>query len=409
MTTYVAGDLATLVTDEGVVLAGADRLAEVAALAGRGLEPLTVVEVLSRGVLSELPDFAAVRIDRAEVRILVRGAFAVCVDGFRVEGTDAATWNEASAPLAAGSVVEVVPIGARSTGVALPLLGGVVHSGGVTWRPAVGTTTDPAPVAVEPVRPEPVRQPEPVAPEPVAPEPVAPEPVAPEPVAPEPVAPEPVAPAPAEPAHEHTVFRVPGAAAAPAAVAPATPPAPPVPVPVPAHAPPVPVPAHAPPMPPRYVPPTPQTGDISPEHDGRTITTAQMQAMRAGQPPATAMTPTHPGRPMVSLELSTGRVVQVRRRVLIGRSPRVQQVGGSANLPALVTVDDPYVSSTHLEVAAEGARITVTDTSTNGTLISRHGRPPVPLPPGVATEVTVGDVLTLSKGLTATVIPAQGR
>lgn len=371
MTTYVAGDLATLVTDEGVVLATGDRLSEVAALAERGLEPLTVVEVLSRGVLSELPDFAAVRLDRSEARILVRGAFAVCVDGFRVEGTDATTWNEASAPLAAGAVIEVVPIGARPTGPALPLLGGVVRSGGLTWRPVVSTTPAPEPVAAELVAPEPVA------------EPVA-----------------------AEPAHEHTVFRVP----APAAVTPPTPPAPPAPpsppVPVPAHLPPTPP---TPPMPPPYVPPTPQAGDPSPEHDGRTITSAQMQAMREGQPAATVITPTQPARPMISLELSTGRVVQVRRRVLIGRSPRVQQVGGSANLPALVTVDDPYVSSTHLEVAADGARITVTDTSTNGTLLTRPGRPPIPLPPGVATEVSIGDVLTLSKGLTATVVPAPGR
>ncbi|KRC56904.1 hypothetical protein ASE19_03615 [Nocardioides sp. Root79] len=101
-------------------------------------------------------------------------------------------------------------------------------------------------------------------------------------------------------------------------------------------------------------------------------------------------------------------MIAVRRRVLIGRSPRVQQVGGSANLPALVTVDDPYVSSTHLEVSSDGIRVTVTDTSTNGTLLARPGRTPVPLDHGVATEVGLGDVLTLSKGLTAKVVPAGG-
>jgi hypothetical protein len=114
-------------------------------------------------------------------------------------------------------------------------------------------------------------------------------------------------------------------------------------------------------------------------------------------------------RALVALELSTGRVVTIRRRVLIGRSPRVQQVGGSANLPALVTVDDPYVSSTHLEVASDGIRVTVTDTSTNGTLLARQGRAPFALDHGVATEVAIGDVLTLSKGLTATVVPSSER
>ncbi|MBM0127426.1 FHA domain-containing protein, partial [Pimelobacter simplex] len=121
---------------------------------------------------------------------------------------------------------------------------------------------------------------------------------------------------------------------------------------------------------------------------------------------ATMRPPAVPVRPTVALALSTGRVVPVRRRVLIGRSPRIQQVGGSQNLPALVTVDDPYVSSTHLEVSAEASRVTVTDMSTNGTLLARQGRVPVPLDRGVATEVALGDVLTLSKGLTATVVPA---
>lgn len=138
-----------------------------------------------------------------------------------------------------------------------------------------------------------------------------------------------------------------------------------------------------------------------------------MQALRAGQAPVNAVPPAAPAappvRPSVALQLSTGRVVQVRRRVLIGRSPRVQQVGGSANLPALITVDDPYVSSTHLEVASDGTQVTVTDTSTNGTLLARRGCAPFPLDHGVATEIAVGDVLTLSKGLTATVVPAGDR
>lgn len=308
MTTYLPGDLATLVSDQGVVIAAGDRLADVATLLERGLDPLTVVEVLSRGVLSDLPDFAAVWIDRAELRILVRGTFAVRIDGFAIDGRNAATWNEAAAPLLDRTLVVIGRLGATPTGIALPLASGVVRSDGVTWRPRA----DPTPV------PEP------------------------------------------PPVVESTVVR-------------STP---------------------------------------SVEHDGRTITSAQLQALREGQAPPGAgppVPPVPPTRPQVALELSTGRVVQVRRRVLIGRSPRVQQVGGSANLPALVTVDDPYVSSTHLEVAADGVRVTATDTSTNGTLLARRGRAPVPLDPGVATEVAIGDVLTLSKGLTATVVPAPGR
>ncbi|GAA1525906.1 FHA domain-containing protein [Nocardioides humi] len=341
MTTYLPGDLATLVTDDGLVVAAPDRLAEVVALRERGLDAPTVVEVLSRGDLRALPEFAAVRVDGAEARILVRGALVVRVDGFSVDGRDATMWTEASAALAPGAVVEVVPCGTPPDGPALPLTAGVVRSGAVTWRPAVLPAAAPAPTAA-------------------------------------PVPPSPPVPA-APPTPEYTVVR--GTQRTPPA-APSVPAAPP----------------------PDWQPAP--AGDPSAEHDGRTITPAQLQALRAATAQPTTAPPAPPVRPVVALALSTGRVVPVRRRVLIGRSPRIQQVGGSQNLPALVTVDDPYVSSTHLEVAADGSRVTVTDMSTNGTLLAHQGRVPVPLDRGVATEVAIGDVLTLSKGLTATVVPA---
>lgn len=346
-TTYVAGECATIVSADGIVLTAPDRLDEVVELGERGLEPLTVVEVLSRGALSELPDFVVVRITGDALRVLVRGAFAVRTEGFAVDGVGVDTWTEASAPLRSGAAVDVAPIGTTTGGRALPLTAGVVRSGGVTWTPE-GAATECVVVSA--------------------------------------------------PADDRTVLRAP---ASPALAAPPVPPT------APPAAPPA-APATAPPA----GPPTWHGGgggdDASADHDGRTITPAQLQAMRAAQVQP-GVVPLEPeGAPEIALRLSNGRVVPVRRRVLIGRSPRIQQVGGSANLPALVTVDDPYVSSTHLEVAWEGARVTVTDTSTNGTLLARPGRPPVPLDPGVATEVVVGDVLTLSKGLTATVVPAGG-
>lgn len=373
MTSYLPGDLATLVTDEGVVVSAPDRLAEVAALGERDLEAPTIVEVLSRGDLRALPEFAAVRLDGTEARILVRGGLVVRVDGFAVDGRDATMWTEASATLSPGAVVEVAPLGTQAAGPALPLAGGVVRSAGVTWHPAVVPSAAPA------------QPPAPSAPAP-PPAPAAPAPAAPH-----------------APASEYTVVR---GSQRPAAPPPAGPDAPTTPPPS---------------MPPPSTPPaTTGWGDPSPEHDGRTITPAQLQALRAAaaqpgaapatpppsSPPPTMRPPVVPVRPAVALALSTGRVVPVRRRVLIGRSPRIQQVGGSQNLPALVTVDDPYVSSTHLEVSAEANRVTVTDMSTNGTLLARQGRVPVPLDRGVATEVALGDVLTLSKGLTATVVPA---
>lgn len=363
---YAVGELATLVTPQGVVLAASDRLADLVPLAGPDLDPLEVVEALSRGALGDLPDFAVVRAEGGEARVLVRGALVVRVAGFAVDGRDAATWTEATAALAAGDVVEVAPLGAPLSAATLPLTAGVVRSAGLSWVP------EPAPAAAPAPAPAPV-------------------------------------PVEHAPAVEHTVLRTPASAAAPAP----PPPAPPAPA-------------------------TPPVAD--PDHDGRTITPAQLQALRAAragapvvpapQPVPTPPTPPAPPAPsapsappippaghqppaappsaraLVALRLSSGRVITIRRRVLIGRSPRVQQVGGSANLPALVTVDDPYVSSTHLEVASDGIRVTVTDTSTNGTLLARQGRAPFALEHGVATEVAIGDVLTLSKGLTATVVPS---
>ena len=361
--TYHPGDLATLVTDEGVVVTTRDRLADLVALCERDLEAPTVVEVLSRGDLRALPDFAAVRLDGAEARILVRGSLLVRVDGFRADGRDATMWTEASATLSPGAAVEIVPVGAQPSGPALPLSGGVVCSAGLTWRPLGALTAPTAPAAPAPPPAPPAREDTVVR------------------GAHRPTAPPAVSPATVSPATVSPAAVVPAGNAAPPPTGP------------------------PPPPPPAW---QPLSGDSSTEHDGRTITPAQLQALRAASasqptaPPPTSV----PVRPVVGLALSTGRVVPVRRRVLIGRSPRIQQVGGSRNLPALVTLDDPYVSSTHLEVAAEDGRVTVTDMSTNGTLLARQGRVPVPLDRGVATEVAIGDVLTLSKGLTATVVPA---
>lgn len=164
------------------------------------------------------------------------------------------------------------------------------------------------------------------------------------------------------------------------------------------------------PVPPAGPPPSPPPGSFDSfdaDHDGRTTTPAQLQALRARQ--AQQGLAVGSGTPAVAIELSNGRLIPIRRRVLIGRSPRVQQVGSSANLPALITVDDPYVSGTHLEVSFDEGRVLVTDVSTNGTLLSRQGRVPVQLGTGVATEVAIGDVLTLSKGLMATIVRNPGR
>ncbi|HWI42263.1 MAG TPA: FHA domain-containing protein [Nocardioides sp.] len=391
MTTYVPGDFATIVTGDGVVLTAPDRLAEVVALSAVPPTTQTLVEVLSRGSLADLPEFVAVTVAGGELRVVVRGAFAVRTDGFAVDGLGAATWIETTAPLPPGSTVDVAPVGTPLAGPALPLSGGVVRSAGVHWRPGPGPAR-PAPGSPA----EAHSQPPPVPDYTVARRrpPAGPDAATTPPMTPRST---PSVPPPAMPPGPPPAF--------PPPAAPPAPPAPPA--------------AVAPPPAASGAPSAAPTGTFEVDHDGLTITPAQLEVLRARQapqgqqappPPAPPSPPVQqaPAAPTVAIELSTGRVIPVRRRVLIGRSPRVRQVGSSANLPALVAVDDPYVSGTHLEISFDEGRIMATDTSTNGTLLTRAGVAPVQLPSGSPTEVAVGDVLTLSKGLTATLVPAPG-
>lgn len=385
MTTYVPGDFATTVTADGVVLTAPDRLAEVVALSAVSPTTQTLVEVLSRGSLADLPAFVAASVAGGELRVVVRGAFAVRTDGFAVDGLGAATWIETTTPLPPGSTVDVAPVGPPPAGPALPLSGGVVRSAGVHWRPGPGSARPATASSAAPGAPA-------------------------------------VAPAQPPPVPDYTVARRrppagPDAATTPPVTSrstpgvplPAMPPGPP-----PAFPPPAAPPAPPAPSAPVAPPPAAATSTFEIDHDGLTITPAQLEILRARQAqqdqqaqPAQQVQQA-PVAPTVAIELSTGRVIPVRRRVLIGRSPRVRQVGSSANLPALVAVDDPYVSGTHLEIACDEGRIMATDTSTNGTLLTRTGVAPVQLTSGSPTEVAVGDVLTLSKGLTATLVPAPG-
>jgi len=136
----------------------------------------------------------------------------------------------------------------------------------------------------------------------------------------------------------------------------------------------------------------PRPGD----HDGRTITAAQLRALReqaaAAEEPAVQAT----------IVLPDGARHPVAPRLLIGRRPQARQVA-TADVPTLVTVDDPYVSSTHLEAALVDGRVVVTDLSTNGTLITLPGQPPEQLVKGAPTEVVDGTALSLSDELVVTV------
>ena len=186
--------------------------------------------------------------------------------------------------------------------------------------------------------------------------------------------------------------------------APSAPPAPPPPAP-PA---PVPFPSTAPPMPP--APPAPAgLGD----HDGATISLAEVRRLRAeaGGGPVdpeapTEMIPTADAPPASHgvARLSTGQVVELDRTVIIGRRPRSTRASGES-MPHLVAVDSPQqdISRSHLEIRPEGDSVVVIDLrTTNGSTLIRPGADPVRLHPGEQTLVLDGDVVDLGDGVTVT-------
>ncbi|GAA1827692.1 FHA domain-containing protein [Microlunatus capsulatus] len=102
------------------------------------------------------------------------------------------------------------------------------------------------------------------------------------------------------------------------------------------------------------------------------------------------------------LRVSDGAEVPVDRTVLVGRAPAARGAGPVR----LLTVPSPAhdISRTHLEVAVDGWRVTVTDLhSTNGTLLVDPAGGRRSLPPGQPVPVRAGDVLELAEGVSVTV------
>lgn len=393
---YRPGDALALVTGVGVVVTDPGHEATLAALFEEPLKVPGIVEALTARGWSTVPDFACTVVEGDEVRVLVRGRHRVEIAGEVLEGHGVTTWAERSWPRAQVDAVVLRTDDAAAEGndqaVAprLPIEAGLVRASHVQWLLA-----DVATVAVEDAVQEPAVASEP-EPEPEAPAQGEPE----RDGAPDP-APEPPPPAraPDSPAtiiepdeHEFDAMfgvTVPGRRPEDAAVRPieadledddvepATP---------------------APPAPAAPAPMTPDTGD----HDGHTVARSSLPR-RPGAAPA----PAQPTGPWVTLTLSTGETYDVSGRALVGRSPRSTAVTGAA-LPQLVVVDDPYVSSTHLEIAVGAATVLVTDVSTNGTTLTPPGGTEGVLVRDVPTDAADGAVLRLSDDLTITLAISGG-
>lgn len=379
-----------------------DRVAERATLA-------SVVDVLAAGVkgdLGSVPSFVAVVTEGSHVRIAVRGDVSASVDTAsgpqHLSGVDLTTWSERLVPDA--SRVEVTLAEAEADAEAedsLPVRDGVVRASSAIADFAAGRSTpvqeESMPVIERSVlaAPEPaasVHEPEPIVPDLVTsvedPQPVVSE--QPEAV-PSVEEAEPVASAEeAEPAPEQSepvggdVTIIPsevtlapstedfdqlwGATIHSAPSAPAS--------------------------------QSSQTDVFDGDHDGATISVAELRAQRL-QASASVDTPTTGAAALGRVKVSTGQVVTLDRTVIIGRRPRSTRASG-ANLPHLIAVDSPQqdISRSHLEIRPEGDTVVVIDLhTTNGSTLLRAGSDPVRLHPGEQTIVLSGDVIDLGDGV----------
>jgi len=158
--------------------------------------------------------------------------------------------------------------------------------------------------------------------------------------------------------------------------------------------------------PPPFV--TDPTASTAGDHDGFTVLSGDINALRASRPASTGPAqepPAPPATPTFRLQLSNGTTEPLAGTVIVGRAPSVSKVPGT-QVPHLVTVDTPDhdISRNHVQLTLEGDTVVVTDLhSRNGTMIVLPGKTPQKLRQGEPTSVIVGTVVDLGGGVTLTV------
>ncbi len=130
----------------------------------------------------------------------------------------------------------------------------------------------------------------------------------------------------------------------------------------------------------------------------------------ADQPEVPADQP-DPGRSVAALTFSSGEELEVDTAVLVGRAPEPSR--STSDDPRLVVVHSPQlmVSATHLEIRPgtgpdEGTAVVTDLGSTNGTILTQPGTPPLDLQPGIAVPLSPGAALELGDGVTIEVSSA---
>ncbi len=151
------------------------------------------------------------------------------------------------------------------------------------------------------------------------------------------------------------------------------------------------------------------------DHDGLTVMSGDLRALResAGSaiqpaPPAAPRAPAISAEPDFVLQLPSGAAEPIDGMVVVGRAPSVSKMGGG-RVPRLVTVDsvEHDISRNHVQLTIEGGTVVVTDLhSRNGTLISLPGKTPQKLRAGEPTSVIAGTIIDLGSGVTLGVVQA---
>ena len=181
-------------------------------------------------------------------------------------------------------------------------------------------------------------------------------------------------------------------------------------------------------------------GQVDGDHDGLTISAAQLRAMRGAAPPPAAPAPSmggptvqavlcrsgHPNPPQRSvcrlcsepldgvpqiiprpsmgrIVLSTGTYVELHRPAVIGRNPKIEgRLTGE--LPQTVKLDvGQALSRSHTMIRLEGWQVLAEDLgSANGTFVTLPGRPPQRLHPGEPVLLEPGSTIDLGGEVTGT-------
>ncbi|MEZ3160510.1 FHA domain-containing protein [Microbacterium sp. BWT-B31] len=167
------------------------------------------------------------------------------------------------------------------------------------------------------------------------------------------------------------------------------------------------IPTAPPPPPPPPQPPIAADRDPDGDHDGETVSLAQLAEIQArlGLVDAVAGHPSPGSRSTTTptLVVSTGERVRLDRAVVIGRRPRALRATGV--VPHLIAVPSPNqdISRSHLELRVEGGDVVAVDLdTTNGTMLLRVGSDPVRLQSGESTLVVAEDRLDLGEGVVLT-------